>query len=480
MKSYDDPAKRISRDRLREFIKTNLLSVRNPKDVKVLCFPGAEQEGQEAVEVKEVYDPLGIPRENIVGLEMDPFRAVRLWKAGLGIEVAINNDLAYLSTTSRRFDIINLDYVGTKSRDVLASLKEIASRQILTHLSILAIGNCARRENYATQDFLSYSSVLFDQSKKLTEHICRHGEDYEPFAKIRDVFSGGIEKVPQLPEARDDFTLTLMRELVAGRSAKGDGWYYNAVLGRNPKITGATITKATATDPMALSDERNAEAFMQRIRLTASYVDHPNLQVVKADGSLCDDETNKTFLMNLYPAMDLAYIVKSVERYKYVSNSGTPMDVDMVCAFQPLMVYQTIQSCLRSEEVDGRQRLSVYVPMAREFIKGLKAMRAKFMPFAQIMRDGLPERAHLGSSYERTQSLEEITTGGSVPSMDSVQEKPQETSRDPINKKEAIILLSAGYSPKEIADCYSSFTKGQLRAFKAHLTMGKYRSGTAR
>ena len=350
MKSYDDPAKRASRDKLREFIKNNLLTARRPSEVKVLCFPGAEQDGQEAIEVKEVYDPLGIPRKNIVGLELDATRADRLKRAGLGIEVVLSKDVDYLAQTSRRFDIISLDYVGTKSRDVLAALKEIASRQILTKLSVLAIGNCAKRENQTTQDFLSFSSVLFDQSKKLTEHICRHGEDYEPFAKIRDVFSGGIEKVPQLPEARDDFTLTLMRELVAGKSAKGDGWFYNAVLGRNPKIT--TITKMTATNPMELSDQRNAEAFMQRIRRTASYVDHPNLQVVKADGSLCDDETNKTFLMNLYPAMDLAYIVTSIERYKYVSNSGTPMDMDLISVFQPEMIYNKIQRTLNNSVFD--------------------------------------------------------------------------------------------------------------------------------
>ncbi|MEK6960613.1 MAG: hypothetical protein AABX47_05545 [Nanoarchaeota archaeon] len=140
----------------------------------------------------------------------------------------------------------------------------------------------------------------------------------------------------------------------------------------------------------------------------------------------------------------------------------------------------SLQSCLRSEEVDGRQRISVYVPLARDFIKGLKALRAKFMPFAQIMRDGLPERTHLGSSYERTRTLEEITTDRCAAVADHAQETPKTNTLDPINKNDAITLLRAGYSPKEIASCYTPFSEGQLRAFKAHLTMGKYRSGTAR
>ena len=44
-----------------------------------------------------------------------------------------------------------------------------------------------------------------------------------------------------------------------------------------------------------------------------------------------------------------------------------------------------------------------------------------------------------------------------------------------ITKPDAIELLSSGIPPREIYDCYpSSFSVGQLRAFKAHITMGSY------
>ncbi|MEA3514900.1 MAG: hypothetical protein U9R34_05455, partial [Nanoarchaeota archaeon] len=82
VKSYNDPVKQKARDKLREFIANNLKP--DYKNAKVLCFPGAEHKGEEALEIKEVYDVLGIPRKNIVGLEYDEENAERLRKADLG------------------------------------------------------------------------------------------------------------------------------------------------------------------------------------------------------------------------------------------------------------------------------------------------------------------------------------------------------------------------------------------------------------
>jgi hypothetical protein len=67
VRSYNDPAKQKAREKLTEFIGKNLLNFRKPNQVRVVCFPGAEVEGEEALEIKEVYDSLGIPRKNIIG-----------------------------------------------------------------------------------------------------------------------------------------------------------------------------------------------------------------------------------------------------------------------------------------------------------------------------------------------------------------------------------------------------------------------------
>ena len=61
---HDDWAKTKSRDLVRLMIERTLLKFRRPKDIRVLCFPGIDAE-----EIIQVYDSLGIPRSNVVGVE---------------------------------------------------------------------------------------------------------------------------------------------------------------------------------------------------------------------------------------------------------------------------------------------------------------------------------------------------------------------------------------------------------------------------
>ena len=96
-KSYNDSIKQKSREKLKEFIARNLYFKR-PKDIRVVCFPGAEKIGEEAIEVKEIYDPLGIPRENILGLEFDKSRFERLKSANLGINLVNSLDWKFFET----------------------------------------------------------------------------------------------------------------------------------------------------------------------------------------------------------------------------------------------------------------------------------------------------------------------------------------------------------------------------------------------
>ena len=59
-RTYNDPAKQLARQKLKEFIARHY-SEKRRKDLKVLCFPGAEAEGEEALEVREVYDKVIVP-----------------------------------------------------------------------------------------------------------------------------------------------------------------------------------------------------------------------------------------------------------------------------------------------------------------------------------------------------------------------------------------------------------------------------------
>ena len=121
-KNYgNDWAKSKSRDLVRSMIQRNL-GYRRPQDLRVLCFPG-----NEATEVKEVYDLLGIPRGNIVGVERDPKVAEMIKSQGLGIQVVNQTLEDYVaSQDSLGFDVVSLDYTGPLNGGQLESLRTIS------------------------------------------------------------------------------------------------------------------------------------------------------------------------------------------------------------------------------------------------------------------------------------------------------------------------------------------------------------------
>ena len=138
-KRYEsDWAKSKARTLLREMIKKHSLDYKKAQNLKVLCFPGID-----AAEIFEVYDPLGIRRENIVGVEMVPKIADRLEELNLGIKVVPSTLEDYVnSQPDIDFDVISLDYTGPITSDQLEVLTDIRnktkkSRFILHHANLM-------------------------------------------------------------------------------------------------------------------------------------------------------------------------------------------------------------------------------------------------------------------------------------------------------------------------------------------------------
>src|SRR6266540_1768384 len=100
-----DWAKAKSRDLVRDMIQNILLTFRKPKDLRVLCFPGID-----VAEIFEVYDVLGIPRANILGVERERKIAYELESKKLGIQVVNQTLEDYVKEQKDfHFDIISLD-----------------------------------------------------------------------------------------------------------------------------------------------------------------------------------------------------------------------------------------------------------------------------------------------------------------------------------------------------------------------------------
>jgi hypothetical protein len=53
--------------------------------------------------------------------------------------------------------------------------------------------------------------------------------------------------------------------------------------------------------------------------------------------------------------------------------------------------------------------------------------------------------------------------------------KIKKLSKDTITKQDAIDFLKLGCTSAEISECFDGFSKMQIAAFKAHITMGTYK-----
>ena len=157
VKSYVDPAKQLARIKQREFIQKNLLPFKRPDQIYVLCFPGAENEGEEALEYFEIYKPLGIPPQNITGLEMDPEKCQRLRDLNLGLNVVCQEDIHFLEqakTLRMEWDIISLDYTWYFQPKSMYAIDLITNDRLMSNTGVLVTNYLGRRDSSESQDLV--------------------------------------------------------------------------------------------------------------------------------------------------------------------------------------------------------------------------------------------------------------------------------------------------------------------------------------
>ena len=102
--------------------------------------------GQDAIEVTDVYLALGVPLNNITGIERDPEIAKRIKEVYPALNL-INKDLAsyVLDKKSTQFDVVSLDYTGIFKNSDLESAQTIIEKQTKSHY-LLHFAHSGRRD----------------------------------------------------------------------------------------------------------------------------------------------------------------------------------------------------------------------------------------------------------------------------------------------------------------------------------------------
>jgi len=430
-KSYKDSVKAQAREKWRSFLEGTVLSRKKAQDVRVVCFPGAEVQGEEALEVREVYDPLGIPRENITGLEYDPKTAERLERANLGIRVIGKDDLEYFSTTADTFDAISLDYTGPQTQKAIKTLDAIAGRHILAPWGVIHTNYLGHRETKDLQDFMQLVRIWgkLDVPDDAYDQIERHGlSGYLSQRKI-------AEKKPKLADARNAITEQLMASLRAGSFSWAP---YPNIFSGTPERT--EWVKSTMKRSGFGEEQRKSVEQAYFVEATAKLIGSAPEKLGISRRQM------RSILTLMHGIVADTYLIEDIERYSYVSNKGSSMLTDFV-ATRPLQsrakkILPDVAR-IRNEILEIKPRKGLKMS---KFYKTLTELSRFESEIVRSARD-IPERQFLGSSCVRKQR---------------------------ISKQDAIGLLREGCSPAEIEECFAGFKIMQLAAFKAHyVTMGK-------
>lgn len=492
----DDWAKAKSRDLVRDVIERNLLRIRKPKDLQVLCFPGID-----ATEVFQVYDSLGIPRENITGLERDPYVAEQIERKNLGIKIVRKSVEDFVDEgESLGFDVVSLDYTSPLTDSNTSTLKAIIRKNKQNEQVV-------HQANLAKRDGKNEEAYRFGVVHNIDLSLYEIFRSFNPFSPriIGEKMERNLESIGDMDfkSKREGGYHPLIETIMSG-----EGEITAIQMLRNIyKFLGIDVediqNRLNNMNPLTMCIER-AKLLEQGARLVRKKIS----KITFNDSNLADLITSALLSEGIKEK-----VIIDGEKYSYISESGAPM-IGGVYYMKNLPNMPEARNIAKTvgwpdgiRYTDkGKLHATVrpYVKKGLEFI-GLKKMREGIIvsqkPIIFLgssakpvltkaraieeMRTGLSDdeiarkyRGVNGKPLPQWRAHVTMGTYDTPKSEEIIQEAEEDKDLAKITKEEAIDLLGSGIPTDEIFDAYpTSFTKGQLRAFKAHITMGTYPNG---
>jgi hypothetical protein len=482
----DDWAKSKSRDLVREMIQKTLLTFRKPKDLKILFFPGID-----AIEVFEVYDELGIPRENLIGVERDKNVAQTLEGENLGIQI-INQSLEdYVEEQSSfNFDVVSLDYIGPVNKTQITTLGNICKIQRRNHW-VFHCANLIRREKdlgmYAAgwSAFGEAKESGSEEMKEMCEKLLNfRGNGYGELAPLRDKGYTGL--LTLVINGYESLSTDKILKFITGASYSKVNDSIMKEINEKFDLEISHIKETTLQGPMAYFTQRTLEMLEGKGKSLG--ISSKGLKVLIL--ALGDLASTKRFFWS-----------RATREYSYISESGSPMIGEIRFLSYPEKVMSVAQDVGNNIGYPKELRLTDkrnFNKLMRKYVN----CRNNYILKSSFGVSEDSERIFLGNSSKpvltKQRAIEEFRAGVSV---DDIVTKYRAIGNKPlaqwkahvtmgtydqikngggdlekITKNEAIDLITSGIPLEEVHNAYpTSFSVGQLRAFKAHTTMGTYK-----
>jgi len=425
--TYDFESKARTRERLEKVIRTIYSKPKDREHLKVLTILGHQD-----CELKQVWDPLGVPRKNITVVELypEPHKIIEENNLGINLYPETISILNYITQTQEKFDIINLDAQAQFGLDERNILRNIAGKQLLGNRGILSTWYYGARED-------GYNKNWF---KKTFEECVNETSEEE--GKIKDrsnlisrmicsVFIDGVTNLEPHTSIMENKNLFET---------------YGDFLLQKPEII-ETLKKIK-------KDPEKATLFMGSINAYAG-IDFFKARIEKAVSKINGlSEDSKSILSNvLYYQKINSYFSAMQERYKYIGDNKAPMLVD-INYFK-----QEDFSDIAGYNLNDQGEMVINLPIIKD--KDERRKRVKRIDLFQKLRHrctgyDLEKRIHLGSSYVKT--LED--------------EKPTKRILSKEERVEVRDFLATGIPEEEIMQTYN-ITKEQIAAHKAVVTLEK-------
>ena len=436
--NYDYPSKARMRQELKKSIGR---WVPNKADARVVCFPGAE-----AREIYEVYDALGIPRQNIIGIERDK----SVYQA-LGIQLW-NGEARDFFSQRGEFDVVSLDYTQLPSLETIGIVRKLFKDSMLANRALLYTNFYAQRINDFCKTRLPFihrynTNYIYDgEVKKAETHVGR---------MTWDVAS------KQLGVSFRDFRSDALTQLLINCSKSSDSRFIDEIILSSETGSLTEVLKKNSGDFEFINVKKPIVPFVQE-----PYANPPGGRTFRCNNfglSALSDVACYTDDAGLPFNRD--YFVDGISRFEYVSDDGSLMFSDIM---QVSRGDEIIGAFLGSFKGLSMGRLPGQLP-SRKFYNPLQNRPPSLVPKGENERAFARNKKIIERCadewFRRSQGADRILAR-LPPRIDITPPK--------ITKEEAVDLFRNGHSVNDVHSQYRGFSRGQLAAIKAHLTMGTY------
>jgi len=442
--------------------------------------------------------PLGIPLENIIGIERDQAIAQEIRDNIPGLEVVVSDVGEFLSNYQGLLDVINLDFQGHFKSSDAGYIKLITQNGIIRNGGVVATNFFAAREGKAIQE--RYGRRLMEPLVDLS---------------IVDLLSGDRDDLTNLEEPRQTVKEMQVSD-IRSDSISTTLW---SCLSNGPDNTliRYLVQLAETMDPEFV---RQAKLFQSNSSVDLSTKEGMRLfarfnPVYKSNEFMLSKMIQKVLpeLAHLKPldmykithfilcAEEVSYQPADHQSFMYDKEDGK---AKMFCDFMRVNIegYKWKNDAVRLDFKDGKLR----VMRGRDSAKRLVKLFNRYMDqldangYRKENRSYLDGITHeeLWQGYERPppfkqdapllnnqyvsfQSLDDFVAGINATladlqtQRDSMQNSREvdKTTTDHLSREDAIDLLKSGCTTHEIAESYpDSFSVMQLAGYKAQITRG--------